>query len=325
MNLEDLNRDKKKSKSMKPKKEKIAKIPKGKSLSANPTDRRKLYFNIALGVSICGFVLCVGSLIWYYSQAAASKKMVSKYAPNVVIEDGDDVESYEKNKELTFVNVKGVWVWDKYVDAYLKNPDCIGWLNIPDTVIDYPVAHSMDEPTYYLHRDLDKNYSFPGTIFMDTDANINTLSNNVTIYGHHMRNGSMFASLEEYESEKYYNKHKTIYLETINGHYTYEVVSAFRISADDDFKYASFNEAENREDVKTWLDEVLSRSYIKDTYATVDDKFITLSTCDYHQKNGRFVVVARQIDSTDSYQSIYITLDEYQTLQKEKNKEEEKK
>lgn len=323
MNLGDLNQDKKKTIRVKPKKNgnpprtKKEKTPKASRSSGNsPTARRKLYFDIAIGVSICGFALCVGSLIWYNLQAATSKKTFSKYAPSVVTEDGEDVESYEKNKELTFVNVKGVWVWDKYVDAYLKNPDCIGWLNIPDTVIDYPVAYSMDEPTYYLHRDLDKNYSFPGTIFIDSDANIDTLSNNVTIYGHHMRNGSMFASLEEYESEKYYNKHKTIYLDTINGHYTYEVVSAFRISTDDDFKYASFNEAEKRDDVKTWLDGIMSRSYIKDTYATVDDKFITLSTCDYHQRNGRFVVVARQIDSTDSYQSIYITLDEYRTLHK---------
>lgn len=310
MNLDELNNETKK-KERKPKKQKT---PKTKSVTS-PRDRKMLAINIALGFSICGFLVCVGSLIWYNAQSMASKKTFSEYAPTISLEDGEEL--WEKNKELVMVNVNGVYVWDKYVDAYIKNHDCIGWIQIPNTKIDYPVAQSLEDDDYYLHRDLDRNYSFPGTIFADINANISTLSNNVTLYGHHMKNGSMFAGLEEYESEKFYKKHKNIYLDTINGHYTYEVVSAFRISADDDFKYTSLAEAQDREEVLKWLDEITARSYLKDTYATVDDKFITLSTCDYHEHNGRFVVVARQVDSTDSYQTTYISLDEYQTSKKE--------
>lgn len=312
MKLEDLNTSK--SKAAKPKKARNLKHLK-EGVPNSPTDSRIRIVNIALVVFILGFILCITSLIWYYMQAKASMQTVSKYAPSIVLNE-DSVAALEQNKELTMVDVRGTWIWDRYVDAYLKNPDCIGWIQIPDTTIDYPVAHSVESPDYYLHRDLDKNYSFPGTIFADTDSNIETLSNNVTLYGHHMRNGSMFASLEKYEDDKYYKKHKTIYLDTIHGHYTYEVIAAFRISADNDFKYTSLTEADSPDEVTKWVNEIAARSYIKDVDATENDKFITLSTCDYHERNGRFVVVAKQINNSDDYQVNYITLDEYLSTKK---------
>lgn len=283
---------------------------------------KRLIYRTALILCIVGFVTSAGSLVWYYAQEKASAKVFSEYAPNTNL---DAIEVNVIPPSLTYVDVKGIMVWDRYVDAYLKNSDCIGWISIPGTVIDYPVAHSLEVPDYYLHKDLNKNYSFAGTIFADTDSNLETLSNNVVLYGHHMRNGTMFASLSKYDDEKYFNEHKEIVFDTIHGRQTYEVISAFRISANDDFKYAALLEAEGDAELQAWIDEILKRSYIKDTVASRNNKFLTLSTCDYTLSDGRFVVVAKQVSNSDDKAKKYISLNEYEHLQSEAQKKDKKR
>ncbi len=301
MQLEDLSNNKVR---------KVSKKTRGrKKIERSVATKSPVWYKVALILCTMGFIATTGSLIWYGIQANKASAVFAEYQP---------VETEELSVEslptvLTYVDVRGVYVWDRYVNAYLKNSDCIGWIHIPGTEIDYPVAQSVDTPDYYLHRDLNKEYSFAGTIFADSGANLQTLSNNVVLYGHHMRNGSMFASLENYDSEEYFNQHKTIVFDTINGRQTYEVISAFRISANNEFKYASFLESKDEEEMQQWIDEVLERSYIKGTTASRSDKFLTLSTCDYTLSDGRFVVVAKMVSNSDMAVKKYITLNEYQS------------
>lgn len=311
MNLDNLSGDKPQRNVRKTKPPK--RVSERRVSERNP---KKTLFYTLLSICIVGFLATTGSLIWYYSQAASSEKVFAEYTPK----DKFDIKDFEKNKMITYVDVQGINVWDRYVDGYLKNNDCIGWIKIPGTKIDYPVAFTMESEDYYLHRNLDKEYSSQGTIFADSNADMNTLSNNVVLYGHHMRNGSMFAGLESFDDKDFVEKHKYIYFDTINGHQKYEIVSTFRISANDDFRYASFNIAKDDKETEEWISSVLSKSYLTDKTAEVSDKFITLSTCDYYRKDGRFVVVAKQVENSEDYEKEYITLEEYN--QRSENTEE---
>ena len=87
-----------------------------------------------------------------------------------------------------------------YKDIYDQNNDTVGWIKIEGTKMNYPVLQTPDDPNYYLYRDFDKKQSKRGSIYAWGDADINKPSDNITLFGHHMADGSMFACLNEYTS-----------------------------------------------------------------------------------------------------------------------------
>lgn len=124
------------------------------------------------------------------------------------------------------------------------------------------------------------------------------LSDNCVIYGHHMNNGTMFADLCKYESEDFYQEHKTIRFDTLSGFGEYEIVAVFKTVAysEQGFKYYHFTRAESAEDFDAYITQCKALSlYDTGVTAEYDDKLITLSTCEYSRKNGRMVVVAKRI------------------------------
>ena len=124
------------------------------------------------------------------------------------------------------------------------------------------------------------------------------LSDNCVIYGHHMNNGTMFADLCKYESEDFYQEHKTVRFDTLSGFGEYEIVAVFKTVAysEQGFKYYHFTRAESAEDFDAYITQCKALS-LYDTGVTAEygDKLITLSTCEYSRKNGRMVVVAKRI------------------------------
>ena len=99
--------------------------------------------------------------------------------------------------------------FEKYADVYAKNSDLVGWISIPGTRIDYPVMQTKDNPNFYLKHAFDKSYSSYGVPYMQENCDVG-ISDNLMLYGHHMNNGSMFSDLCKYESEDFYQDHKTI-------------------------------------------------------------------------------------------------------------------
>ena len=187
-----------------------------------------------------------------------------------------------------------------------ENPDCIGWLTIDGTRIDYPVMYTPDDNDYYLHLDFDKNWSDPGTPFIDTNCRpFDDRTDNVLIYGHNMKSGIMFRELLQYEDESFYKKHKNIKFDTLYETGTYEVIGAFRseIYPDDDtehYHYYEFFNAADKAEFDEYIDFVKSNtSYDSGVTAEYGDELITLSTCASHTEDGRFVVVARRITGDD--------------------------
>ena len=178
------------------------------------------------------------------------------------------------------------------------NSDVAGWIRIPGTVIDYPVMHTPEDSNYYFHRDFYKNNSVYGMIYLDGSCRLDKTTPNLLIYGHHMRNGSMFASIEKYASKDYWRSHPQISLTLSEDQAEYEVMAAVRLSAGTaDEAFIQMLAARTEEDYGQLM-QYLKEHALYDTGITASwpDSLITLTTCEYTQKDGRFLVVARKAD-----------------------------
>lgn len=179
-----------------------------------------------------------------------------------------------------------------------ENPDFYGWLQIDGTTVDYPVMHTPDDPEKYLHLDFDGQYSVTGTPFLDERCTSD--SDNLIIYAHNMNNGTMFKDLLKYKDETYWKEHPIIHFNTLNEQHDYEIMSVFydRVyyQYEEGFRYYNFINAESESDYNQAVQEYLDKSlYDTGVSAKSGDQLLTLSTCSYHEQDGRFVVVAREI------------------------------
>ena len=179
-----------------------------------------------------------------------------------------------------------------------RNPDCVAWITIEGTVIDYPVMYRPGQKNYYLHRDFNGNHASAGALFIAENCDPDD-SDNVIIYGHHMNSGKMFAALNKYKKQSFYEEHKRIAYETLHGSETYEIMFAFitPVYTGHDFEYYVFSKASSAEEFDAFISACRERAlYDTGVTARYGDKLLTLSTCEYSQKNGRMVVVARKIN-----------------------------
>ena len=188
---------------------------------------------------------------------------------------------------------------EKYGDVQKQNPDFVGWLSIPGTAIHYPVMQTVDRPDYYLKRDFDGAYSSHGTPYLQENCMVGT-SDNLVIYGHNMKNGSMFADLCKYKEEAFYREHSTIHFDTMEGFGTYEIVAVFQTVAysQEGFKYYHFANAADEASFDEYVASCKALAlYDTGADAQYGDRLITLSTCEYSRTNGRMVVVAKLVES----------------------------
>ena len=181
-----------------------------------------------------------------------------------------------------------------------ENTDIVGWLEIPNTKINFPVLQGTDNE-YYMRHTYQKKYSIDGSIFLDKDYDWNLPSSNLLIYGHNNKNGNMFQELLEYKKESYYKQHPNINFTTENDDSTYEIISVFlsRVyykSENDVFRYYYFINAKNEEEYNNYVNESKKASlYDTGKNAQYGEQLLTLSTCEYSQEDGRFAIVARKI------------------------------
>ena len=184
-----------------------------------------------------------------------------------------------------------------FVDIVRINDDFRGWLKIKDMVIDYPVVKSSDDdPEFYLHRDIDRNYSFSGTPFIGAGADEN--SDAFVIYAHNMNNGTMFGTLDYYADKGWAEQHPYINFDTVNENRLYRVFAALQttIGSENEFKYNERAGKLSDEEYKAFVNDIKDASvmYTSDIPAK-KTQIIMLSTCSYHAENGRFVVAAYRV------------------------------
>ena len=215
----------------------------------------------------------------------------------IVIEENTDIDTTNVDTEIEKSEGESS---NKYnLENIAKiNSDVVGWIKIENTNIDYPVMQNGD---YYLHRNIYKNYSSHGTPYLAEYCNIQ-YSDNLIIYGHHMNDNSMFAQLDDYKKHSFYENHKYIkFYSYYNGktiEKTYEVAIAFKtvVYSDKGFKYYNYTNFSDVQELNDFIENCRKLEFYNTGIdINYGDKLITLSTCEYSQKNGRIVVVAKQI------------------------------
>lgn len=185
-----------------------------------------------------------------------------------------------------------------YKEIYEMNNDTVGWLKIEGTQLDYPVMQTPNSTSYYLYRDFDKQESQRGSIYAWEAADINEPSDNITMFGHNMADGSMFAALNAYTEKETWEKNSLIFFDTLTDFHTYKIFAVFKTTATvgQGFSYHKFVDAENEEEFNEFVSTCKKLSFYDTGITPVyGDKLICLSTCEYTLENGRLVVAAVRI------------------------------
>lgn len=172
-----------------------------------------------------------------------------------------------------------------------RNKDVIGWIYCPDTVVSYPVVQGKNND-HYLHKDLDGKYLAGGTLFADYRNGALGDDVNYIIYGHNMKNGSMFNLLTKYKEQSYYDQYPIMYYLTPDTNYKLELFAGLVIKRDDDI----YLPTQNEKDFTKLIEEYRAKSTFKsDVTLKPNDIIVTLSTCSYEFDNARYIVMGRLV------------------------------
>jgi len=194
-------------------------------------------------------------------------------------------ETIEENTSDSPVDWEGLWE---------VNEDVYAWITVPGTVIDYPILQHATDNTYYLNYNIDGSYGYPGCIYTENMNAKDFTDNNTVIYGHNMKNGSMFAGLHQYEERSFFEEHPQVLIYTPEKEYEYTIFAAYIY--DDRHLLYSFDFA-NDDVYASYLDTVLnmrdlSANIRDDITVTREDSIITLVTCMSNQPDKRLLVQA---------------------------------
>lgn len=259
---------------------------------------------------IAGVILLFSMILLGVSEYFLADMLLQERKDDVLQEQLKEIYEDSKNRETEKIpketggegdmdgDLASLSVHPGLLALHRENPDCVGWIKIEGTAIDYPVMYHPSEENYYLHRDFYGEYSANGCLFLSELCNPKA-SDNLIIYGHHMNSGKMFAALDQYKDSGFYLEHPLISYDTLQGSETYQIFAVFctPVYTGNDFPYYTFTKAEDAADYQGYIKAVKERSlYDTGISAVFGDKLLTLSTCEYSQRNGRVVVVAKKIN-----------------------------
>lgn len=197
--------------------------------------------------------------------------------------------------------VKEISRIDKLKELQKENSEIVALLEIEGTNINYPVLQTNNND-YYMNHSYKKEYSKDGALFLDKAYNWSKPSTNLLIYGHNnIGSTEMFVELLKYKKESFYKSHKTIKFTTAQEETEFEIIAVFKSRVyyqheKNVFRYYYFIDAKNETEFNSYISNAKKASlYNIDATAKYGDQLLTLSTCEYSQKDGRFAVVARKI------------------------------
>lgn len=248
-------------------------------------------FLYSLFIGLFG-IAALTSIAFLLMYAAQSKQQAHLYSNLAAVREQDTQQetASEPEKQASYRNL------------YLENADMVGWIQIEGTSIDYPVMQTPADPNYYLKHDFEKHYTDYGCPFMQADCDALAPSDNLIIYGHNMKDGSLFADLAKYGSKDFWQTHKTVWFDTELGSYAYEIFAVIHTTVQADDADASpfyrFVDAAAPEDFADYVSACQARAlYDTGISAEYGDKLLTLSTCDNITDDGRLLVIAKQTET----------------------------
>lgn len=253
---------------------------------------RKLIKRVVLFVLIAVFLYSGYQLARYvydgYVSSKLNDRMKQQYENAQILQQERD---HTEQGELMEEQLKQQY--RQRFDQLLQiNTDIVGWVSIEDTGIDFPVVQSSDND-YYLNHNVEKKSSARGSIFMDyrnTDVNNDI---HTVIYGHYMKDGSMFGELSKYKDAAYYHEHDVITFEGIEEPAKYQIFSVYIYSPEDQFFQYQF---EDKPQYKGYLDKIIEKSmYDTGVKVTSNEQLLTLVTCTYEVADARLIIHAKRV------------------------------
>jgi len=284
--------------------------------SKKPKKRGQVLYIVVLIILIVVFAVSAGMLIKYFVESARSqqtysdiKNAVGDYTrpapkPTTATEPDETTAPTEEGMGpmATVFNPRTgqqMQVLQQFAALYQQNPDLVGWISIPGTRIDYPVVQRPEAADYYLYRDFYGKHDSHGCIYAREVCDIFRPSDNITMYGHRMRDMTMFAELTKFQSLDFVKDNPYIYFDTLREYHSYKIVYVLTTSSSvgTGFAYHQYVDAVGQADFDAFIASC-EKWKLFDTGETVQygDKLITLSTCEYTHENGRLVVVAKRVE-----------------------------
>lgn len=268
------------------------------------------FYKILCAVLVVVLVIVIAAM-WYrnYTQNKAGdiyrdlQSQVNSASPNVTVADSEtETEEDTEPVEEDILSELGVEIPEKNLDWDVlreTNKDIYAWIYIPETNVDYPVLQSETDDEYYLMHNLDGSYGYPGCIFTQLLNSKDFTDYNTVLYGHNMKNGTMFRTLHYYQNEEFFYNNPYIYIYTENGVLVYEIFAAY--NAGDEHILNTYD-LRTEEGFASYLDTVKEGAYLggyirADVEVTTANHIITLSTCT-DQSDERYLVQAVLINDT---------------------------
>ena len=244
--------------------------------------KKKRILNIAIYLILFLILICSGfKLYFWYKDKKNNDETTEQLKNNVKLEK---IKNDNSNNEKYIVDFKKL---------KSENNDVVAYIKVNNTNIEYPIVKTSNN-NFYLNHSFDKSKNSRGWIFVDYKNKFDNTDKNIVIYGHNMRDGSMFGSLKNILNEEWYNntKNMNITFLTENGNYIYKVFSIYKIESEDYYIKTNFK---NDEDYEKFLNTIKNRSIKNfDINLNINDKIITLSTCANNNKY-RIVLHAKKL------------------------------
>lgn len=228
-----------------------------------------------------------------YKSSNLNDRIREQYEAAQKLKDNSQNAGHQIEQEaLTEEQLKQIYQ-ERFAPLLEINSDVVGWISIENTGIDYPVVKSNDND-YYLNHNVEKKRSARGSIFMDyRNADLNDDLHTV-IYGHYMKDGSMFGELSKYKDAAYYQGHDRIIFEGIEEPAEYQIFSVYIYSPEDQFFEYEFADEQQ---YHAYLDKITKKSrYDTGITVTPDDQLLTLVTCTYEVTDARLIIHAKRVD-----------------------------
>jgi len=245
--------------------------------------RERILYWIALIIALLIFLLSIWKIGVYVWQLTESWILKNSMIGQAVVTE--DAEADNKGKEEQVTETAPIKV--DFEKLWEENEDIVAWLYCPDTVINYPILQAVDND-YYLYRLVNGKKNPSGSLFLDYRNMADFSDLNSVVYGHHMKNNSMFGSLPEYQDQEYYEQHPVMYLLTPKADYKVELL--YGVLTDTSSDIYRFPLTQERQ---VPLFETYSKisSFVSHTEVQPTDRFLTLSTCTYDYDDARYVII----------------------------------
>ena len=237
------------------------------------------------------FLILIYTTIFLYSGFQLSHVAFSYYSDRQTSALAQEIY-YEAEQLESSPIMEELRIRPKFLPLVEINPDVVGWLTVDELNIDYPLVQSADNE-YYLQRNFFQEDSKAGSIFMDFRNGVQELGRHTILYGHRMKDGSMFGQLHKLIDDKSTVIEGTFHFDTLYDSYEVSIISAYRTTTDFDYIQTDF---QNDEEYEAFLHDIQAKSALgTEIELTASDLLLTLSTCDYilDHEEGRFVVHAK--------------------------------